>query len=698
MSAPGTCAVPPFHRVQAWSRLFASTCLLGLWSCQCSDASITRLPVTVKGTLCHPVTGAPAAGQTLVAENGAQQWSQDTGDDGNAQLLRVEGGEITVRILHRARVGGDPVHDSIFRYATRDGQTVDVVDPACLVFPLAEGTGGIQGTFCRGSTPRYATLALSDGTQRITDTDTSGHFLFADVPPGDHLLHLRSSDFSRTYPIYVQSGQISHLQVGSCTPPDENTGVIAGQLCATNGAGPWALATVSVELPNGDVRSDLTDIDGQFLLDGITPGTHDVMVRGGGESMDLTATVASGETSWVQPQATCEAPDPTETGQIRGQLCDPVTRGWLAGAVVHTTQGAVTFLDHTDELGMFHLAGLSPGEVEVQVDRAAYHHSFTVPVTAGETVLVADGECVPPTGQCLTEELPVERAIPLQVMLVVDKSGSMAEDGLDGNKWDSAVRGVVAVTRDLQNEAAFGLTLFPGGDSAQGQCDTGRVAVPMSLANARAIEEALVSSVPGGGTPTASTVHAVHQHFADTGLTTTTVVILATDGVPNCNHGLDPYSCHCPAEGCGGDGRLCMDDDGTLASIATLAEYGVRTFVIGLPGSEDPSDVLGRMAQAGGTSASADDGYYRPQSTEELVEDMASIVRRNHACRFELSSTPNDPGRVQVRLDGVVVQRDPARRSGWDLLGERGLEVYGPPCQELRAGTGHTLAVEYCVD
>ena len=112
----------------------------------------------------------------------------------------------------------------------------------------------------------------------------------------------------------------------------------------------------------------------------------------------------------------------------------------------------------------------------------------------------------------------------------------------------------------------------------------------------------------------------------------------------------------------------------------------------------DPTDVLGQMAVHGGTNAGNGRAYYAPTNTTELVDDMTSIVQSNRTCRFELEAAPNDPAAIEVTLNTSIIPRDQARRAGWDLVGEKGIELFGTPCTNIRTGLQHSLKVTYCVD
>ncbi|MBI5493481.1 MAG: carboxypeptidase regulatory-like domain-containing protein [Deltaproteobacteria bacterium] len=704
------------------TRLAAPLVLVAAWGCWCSEElGLRTQPGQVKATLCDPVTGARAPGHLLRVDARDGNHEGESRSDGTVTVGGVPPGDITIRLLHNVPGQTERRTDLVQPERMADSGELEVLDPACIDIPLAPGRGAIQGQVCNRHTGQMVTSAEVTATSNAggpltTTTGEGGFFLLPDVPAGDWVVTIRGAGYQRAFNARVEAGAVTVLPLGgNCRPFDPGgTGSIGGKLCIENGSGPWSGALVTVLLPDGSVMQDSTDVNGEFLLEGVPPGERLVSITGGGETATYTVTVNAGETAAVGEVVDCPVPDRTLTGDIRGQLCDPDQGGWLVGAVAETLQPPRTFRDHTDERGRFHLAGLTPGEVTVTVTKGAYLRVFTVPVSAGTEVTVADGVCAPPTWQCHDTSLRVEDAAPLRIMLVVDKSGSMEEDGLDGQKWGSAVSALEQVTAQLTSTAAFGLMLFPAGDAFTASCDSGTVEVAPAVGNASDIAFTLESTGPGGGTPTGQSIQVVHQWLVSHPADSRTIAILATDGVPNCNSFLDGSSCSCPVPLCPGSpvaccqsdprecclesSAQCLDDQATITAIRAMAQSDIPTYVIGLPGSQDPTDVLTRMAQAGGTTAGAGSAYYFPTSAAQLADDVANIVTTNRSCRFELDAAPNDPQLMDVQVNGATVARDPGRRQGWDLVGAKGVELFGAACDTLRATSSSTVDIHYCTD
>ncbi len=209
---------------------------------------------------------------------------------------------------------------------------------------------------------------------------------------------------------------------------------------------------------------------------------------------------------------------------------------------------------------------------------------------------------------------------------------------------------------------------------------------------------------PYGGTPTAATLTALQPTLS--ALPGRTIVVLATDGAPNCN-----LAANCSAAECSltiekqsvqgkacttsfnccdsaivPDGQLsCIDGDATEAAVAALAAAGIDTYVIGMPGSEYYSTLLDRLAIAGNTARPSPPLYYSTKSHQELTDAIRSIgVEVAISCTIELDEAPPDPELVNVYFDQTLIGYD--ELDGWAWLDEKTVELRGAACAKLESG------------
>ena len=299
---------------------------------------------------------------------------------------------------------------------------------------------------------------------------------------------------------------------------------------------------------------------------------------------------------------------------------------------------------------------------------------------------------------CTEENFNQGTPVPPRILLVVDKSGSMGEDavGYNGSKWDGATAALSSVVTALDDEVDFGLMLYPDGNANNNVCREGAVEVQLGAGRAADIVNELDRTNPGGGTPTAATLSEARAALASLGNDGgARAVILATDGGPNCASGLNPNTCRCVnPDGCN-DSLNCLDDSASVASAAALNSQGFPTFVIGIPGSENFTDVLSALANAGGSAAAGVTPYYEANDSDALSEAIEAIAARVGSCRFDLQSSPQSAADVIVRVDDSVVPRDPGRSVGWDLVDNNTIELFGQSCDNLIRNSS-AVSISYC--
>jgi hypothetical protein len=268
---------------------------------------------------------------------------------------------------------------------------------------------------------------------------------------------------------------------------------------------------------------------------------------------------------------------------------------------------------------------------------------------------------------------------PPDVLLVVDKSGSMAQP-LDftnfTSKWDVMVDALRQVVEASDATINFGLALYPVGD----ECGTGTVSVPIAPNAAAAVMGGLNGvTFPDGATPTHATLMAAATYYqARAANPNGRYVLLATDGEPNC-------------------GPLGPEDDTsaeTVAAATALATAGVKTYVIGFgSGFGTNTGLLEDVAMAGGTMQ-----YFQANSPEQLAMALMQISGQVTvpSCTYELTSAPDDPSRLAVSVNGTPVPRSPTHTTGWDYdPATNSITFYGASCSELQSGTITEVHVDY---
>lgn len=271
-----------------------------------------------------------------------------------------------------------------------------------------------------------------------------------------------------------------------------------------------------------------------------------------------------------------------------------------------------------------------------------------------------------------------------KLMLVVDRSGSMNE----GTRWADIRSGLSEVTTALESAVDFGLLLFPS--AGLDACASGQVSVEPGSQNANSIITALDSLDPLGGTPTYSALETAGEWLHTNNAGGVNYILLATDGGPGCNMNLDWQSCECiPGATCMLNGANCLDAVRTSNEVLVLREQGIKTFVVGLPGTEGVGDLLDAMALAGGASPSGQ--HISVTNEAELTQALSSLSASVVPCSFELPFEATTAVNLGFTVDGEDVPRDESELDGWNFSGTQAVTLYGSWCNRLRDGEPHVF-------
>jgi hypothetical protein len=302
---------------------------------------------------------------------------------------------------------------------------------------------------------------------------------------------------------------------------------------------------------------------------------------------------------------------------------------------------------------------------------------------------------------------------------LVDRSGSMSEPLPRSSvpKYDATIGAIAELLRRVGHRLNYGAAVLPARKNTTG-CDAGEEIFPTTPGDPssyaesgtngpvlRSLASRLVALSPAGGTPVAPTIDAITPIL--TSLAGETFMLLATDGAPNCNPDAtcsaaecelnlsgytqgelvckEPINCCDPLVLGQNAPRSCIDAEASVAGLAALAEAGVKTYVVGLPGSETFANVLDRLAVAGGVPRDGTRRYYAVSDALELSEAIRSIgVSVALTCEIELEDAPEDPAYVNVYLDKRAVALD--AEDGFAWTGEKSIELRGETCDRLLLG------------
>ena len=352
---------------------------------------------------------------------------------------------------------------------------------------------------------------------------------------------------------------------------------------------------------------------------------------------------------------------------------------------------------------------------------------------AGGNILDPDASTGSSFGDANCGASTYANAVPASILVVLDRSGSMAGGDGQPDKWGPAVSAMNAMMAGASPDLNVGLLPFPAGnfdDSglvgctlnpstpqcaaifADGGCkdvDAAPVVAVGPLTSTQApISSWLAANGPSGGTPTLYALKTGYTIMRDLPIEGERYVLLMTDGEPNV---------HTPAQMLG---PLTIPESniecGQLPDIeaealsASGGSPSVKTFVIGSPGSEPAGQFLSQVALNGLTPKSpncnpaAKDCHYQIGQTNyqaDLQAALDKITGTISDCIFEIPQGTDmvDPDKVNVVVETsggtIETYKDPSHQDGWDYTdsSHTTVQLYGPACEAYKAEKGSKVSI-----
>ncbi len=321
----------------------------------------------------------------------------------------------------------------------------------------------------------------------------------------------------------------------------------------------------------------------------------------------------------------------------------------------------------------------------------------------------------------------------VNTLLVVDKSSSMDEipAGYTQDKWSFLTDALGTIVNNLGSRMAFGLEMFPDQAVAASClldcCDMptqGTLDLPIPAAVPDFLD-VLAQTVPGGGTPTAQALRSALTYFTQgpgNSLDGQKIVLLATDGGPNCN---PDFPDGCPITACTyniegrpavctasfnccdpvgvGQPTGCLDTTAVVSEIEALGRASIPTIVLGLPGAEVYTRVLDQMALAGSLPNPNAPPYYYAVNAADGVEGLINTVNQVMTpfigrCDVQLDQPLPNPDQLDVAVDCSVLRRSSSDGGAGDWHLELGTDpptvtLEGTICDRIITGAATRLEV-----
>lgn len=354
------------------------------------------------------------------------------------------------------------------------------------------------------------------------------------------------------------------------------------------------------------------------------------------------------------------------------------------------------------------------------------HDGGVVPLTPEEIEQIENAAC---TGWSAEGE-----NLPAVLQLVVDVSGSMDDDapGSNQSKWEVTRDALSEAIESLPASVAAGVLYYPNRDTGSStsarpvnQCVNVGAMVPIAgLGNGNSQQrEELQSSLDDANTDSYTPTHDAYRYALQEGLLpyqaqANKFMLLITDGAPTMSLGCIGGMMGGMMGG-GGGGVMDAPTEPIVAEIAGAFGMGVRTFLIGSPGSEESSQGdgdmrpwLSRAAQEGGTAKAGCqvDGpnFCHLDMTQEedfsqaLVDGLAAVVGQIiDTCTFAVPDAPAgqtvDPSLttliVQTSAGASLVLQDDTGDcgEGWRFNASGQVELCPATCDKVKGDTSATV-------
>ncbi len=361
--------------------------------------------------------------------------------------------------------------------------------------------------------------------------------------------------------------------------------------------------------------------------------------------------------------------------------------------------------------------GCQGGKPTIQFDPPEQHPQFTVPADASVETIVSN--VIGIDAGCVYSQIRGELR-PSNLVFVLDRSGSMAcnlpEDGQSSaecdqfplrrfpdlpSKWEltrSALNSALSALK-ATDRVHVAISLFP--ETGTSCTIAAEPQMPLVFLDAAALDTAnqtLSSVAPYGNTPLVGATILSYQYILNQlrqgGLDGENFVVLLTDGKETCQ----------------------TDEIEKLLNIDApnaLRTLGIRTFAIGVPGSEEAREFLSALAEAGGTVRSKDcmygPGYgncHFDMTTSvnfsvDLLDALTKINAEILNCTFGVpdatGGTIVDLARVNVALNQRTIPFSNGSCSegaeGWQYTpGNVSIRLCGATCAEAQL-PGSTVSI-----
>lgn len=264
------------------------------------------------------------------------------------------------------------------------------------------------------------------------------------------------------------------------------------------------------------------------------------------------------------------------------------------------------------------------------------------------------------------------------VMILLDRSGSMKNDAGGNSRWNVAKSAIKTVTQTYDADIRFGLATYsaclPGG------CSAGSIVVPIAANNASKVNGFLANKLDQGSSNGQNQVSGGIQYLCDSGdpETSTGKSLDALAGEPSLQDKTRANAVLLLTDGEESSSCVSGGKDGPTSAAELLAQSpSVKTFVVGLGVNASSLDAV---AQAGGTGK-----LVSASNQTQLNAALDSIASQISSCDLKLTTVPPDPSQVYVYFNGNPAGVPASSTNGYTYDATTNtIHFHGTPCDDIQ--------------
>lgn len=343
-------------------------------------------PGTISGTVTTLVGGNPIVGATVQvqsafnalldaknATSSAGVFTTLTDDNGSYVIEGLAPGSYSVRV------------EAVDFQSRTQGAIVESNQNSMVNFALAASPGSIFGTVTDTvGDPIAKALVTLDRNGVVIETvvtDPQGYYIMENLEPGSYTIRVEADDFETDVQgAIIEANQPTSANFSLAASPGSVFGSVMDE-----SAQPISGAIVSIEANGAVVATTRSDDDGNFVINGLAPGSYTIHAKAEDFQQILLGLNISANEARETNLVLVANP-----GNISGIVTSAATGGPIVGAVVALdVSGTLIASAFVDPSGAYLITGIAPGSYTIKAEADRFQTSIRgVIVTPSDTATV----------------------------------------------------------------------------------------------------------------------------------------------------------------------------------------------------------------------------------------------------------------------------------------------------------------------